>query len=276
MAQTQNEVMANQAYRHWILTIPHRDFVPFLPTGICYIRGQLETGEAGFLHWQVYAVWTKTVRLSGIRKLLGPVHAEPTRSTAARDYVWKEDTRVEGTQFELGELPFRRNVATDWDKVRDLAKSGRLDDIPADVHVRYYFQLQRIRADYAVPVAQERSARIFWGPTGTGKSRRAWEEAGVEAYCKDPRTKWWCGYRGETHCIIDEFRGAIDVAHILRWLDRYPVRVETKGSSVPLQVSKFWFTSNLDPSMWFPELDEETRAAFRRRVEIIHCPINMF
>jgi len=61
-----------------------------------------------------------------------------------------------------------------------------------------------------------RTCWVYWGRTGTGKSRRAWDEAGVDAYPKDPRTKFWCGYFGQANVIIDEFRGGIDVAHLLR------------------------------------------------------------
>lgn len=70
--------------------------------------------------------------------------------------------------------------------------------------------------------------------------------------------------------VIDEFRGVISIAHILRWLDRYPVRVEGKGTTYPLRATKFWITSNVDPRNWYPELDDETRDALLRRLNIIH------
>lgn len=73
---------------------------------------------------------------------------------------------------------------------------------------------------------------------------------------------------GEPHIIIDEFRGGIDISHMLRWLDRYPVRVELKGSSAPLKATKIWITSNLHPLNWYPDLDHETKQALLRRVEI--------
>lgn len=110
---------------------------------------------------------------------------------------------------------------------------------------------------------------VFWGPTGTGKSHRAWERAGVDAYSKCPRTKFWCGYRNETSIVIDEFRGGIDISHLLRWLDRYPVRVEIKGSSKPLMAERYFITSNLHPKYWYPDLDMETYLALERRLEII-------
>ena len=130
--------------------------------------------------------------------------------------------------------------------------------------------MSRISSDFAKPLAIVRNCEVFWGPTGTGKSKKAWEDGGLEAYSKDPRTKWWCGYRGQSNVIIDEFRGVIDISHLLRWLDRYPVSVETKGGSRPLLAKKLWITSNLDPRTWYPDLDAETLAALMRRLNITH------
>lgn len=120
------------------------------------------------------------------------------------------------------------------------------------------------------PIAEERKIKVFWGATGTGKSRKAWEEAGWDAYPKDPNTKFWDGYSGQENVVIDEFRGRIDIAHVLRWFDRYPVVVEVKGSSQVFRAKNIWITSNLDPRCWYPDLDEETKKALLRRLEIVH------
>lgn len=253
-----------------MLTLPGHSFVPYLPPGITYIKGQMEIGEGGFTHWQVLVHASRSRRLAWIRTTFGPFHAELTRSAAADDYVWKEATRVPGTQFELGSKPIRRNERKDWDAIWESACTGDLYSIPTDVRIRCYSTFKRIRADHLQPVAMERTCTVFWGPTGTGKSRRAWDEAGPSCYSKDPRTKFWCGYNGETNVVIDEFRGGIDISHMLRWLDRYPVRVELKGSSFPLQTQRFWITSNLHPGDWYPEIDAETRQALMRRLLIIN------
>ena len=72
------------------------------------------------------------------------------------------------------------------------------------------------------------------------------------------------------HVVIDEFRGGIAINHLLRWFDRYPVIVEVKGGAVVLRATKIWITSNISPDDWFPELDEETKAALRRRLRVTH------
>jgi len=56
--------------------------------------------------------------------------------------------------------------------------------------VRYYGNIKRIHQDNLKLL--EWNARLsLLGTTGMGKSRRAWEEAGLNAYPKDPRSKFW-------------------------------------------------------------------------------------
>lgn len=267
--------------KFWLLTIPHYDFVPYLPAKCVWIRGQLERGaaggEQGYLHWQLCVCFSKKTRLAGAKSVFGDrAHCELARSEAAAEYVWKEETRVEGTQFELGQRPFKRNSDADWDRVKDLAKRGKLDDLPSSIFVQHYRSLRTIAADYSQPTAIERTITVFWGPTGVGKSRRAWEQGGIDAYPKCPLSKFWDGYRGQKCVVIDEFRGGINISHILRWFDRYPVLVDIKGSSTVLQASSIFVTSNLHPKDWYPDLDELTLAALLRRLEIIECPLPLY
>ena len=257
----------------WLLTIPSNDWTLFesLPDTISYLKGQKEIGnDTGYEHWQIICYFKRTQRLSLVKRIFGTTcHAEPSRSAAADAYVWKDDTSVPGTRFELGTKPLKRNSKTDWDAVLQSAKSGKLDDVPSDVLVRCYANLRRIRADFAEPLAQVREVIVYWGKTGVGKSRRAWDECGLDAYPKDPRTKFWDGYNDHAMVVVDEFRGGIDISHILRWTDRYPVLVEVKGSSVVFRASKIVFTSNLHPKDWYPLLDADTFHALCRRLQII-------
>lgn len=268
--QVVRESRTNQG-RYWLLTIPESDYSPdetSLPEGVCYIRGQLEEGEGGYRHFQVVACFNRRVRTRTVRERFGGrAWCELTRSSDAMEYVWKEDTRI-GEPFEFGELPINRASSKDWERIWQLAKEGKIEEIPADIRITSYRTLRTIRADYAQPEAMERICYVFCGATGTGKSRRAWSEAGLDAYPKDPRSKFWDGYRDQGNVVIDEFRGSIDVSHILRWLDRYPCLVEIKGSSTCLVATKIWITSNLHPSKWYPDLDTQTTDALLRRLQI--------
>jgi len=253
-----------------MLTIPHHQFVPYLPPTVAWIKGQAEVGSAdGYLHWQLVCLFKQKIRRGGVRQLFGPYHCELTRGPAANDYIWKEDTKVAGTEFELGEQPKKKNSKRDWESIWTAAANSDIESIPPDVRVRYYSAIKRIASDHLAPVAMERVVNGYYGPTGSGKSRRAWEEAGIDAFPKDPRTKFWDGYRGQTHVVIDEFRGGIDISHMLRWLDRYPVVVEVKGSSTVLKCEKIWITSNLHPQDWYCGLDSGTVLALLRRMNVV-------
>jgi len=259
--------------RYWLLTIPWEDFTPYLHPDCSWIRGQLEQGsETGYLHWQIFVAFKSKATLRKVKFLYGDhIHAEASRSKAAQEYVFKEETRVQGTQFDLGKKPMDRASSKDWDLIVASARQGDFSSIPGDVLVHCYGNLKKIRVDSLKPVAQEKQVFVFWGRTGSGKSKRAWEEASFDAFPKDPCTKFWDGYVGQSNVVIDEFRGSIGISHLLRWLDRYPTIVEVKGSSVCLQATTIWITSNLSPDEWYPDLDQDTRNALKRRfTQIVH------
>lgn len=262
--------------RYWIATVPEESWTPCLPDFGQYVKGQLECGESnGFRHWQFIIYSSKKITLRTLQTITkrGVInidqHYEPTRSSAAADYVWKDATYVDGTRFEFGKLPFQRNSVHDWDAIKAFAKAGDLEPIPSDIYIRYYRTLLCIASDHEQPAGYARKTTVFVGPTGTGKSHRAWELGGTSAYSKDPRSKFWCGYTGQENVIIDEFRGGIDISHILRWTDKYPCSVEIKGSSRPNRARNIWITSNITPRQWYPDLDETTLDALLRRLEIV-------
>lgn len=169
----------------------------------------------------------------------------------------------------------KRNSATDWRRVFDLAKEGKIEEIAEsapDIVVRHYSSIKRILQDnIRPPLRRGITVQVYWGNTGTGKTHRAFEEAGIFAYPKGPTSIWWDGYRKEENVVIDEFCGAIRIEHLLRWLDWQPVIVEVKGSSSPLHAIKFWITSNIDPREWYNDSNstEEQRKALQRRLTTV-------
>lgn len=91
--------------RYWIATWSCA-INPLRPTladqRVLYCKGQRETGDGGFEHWQ-FVLATKKMTIGQLRTLYPGAHLELTRSTAAEEYVWKENTRVPDSQFEIGE-----------------------------------------------------------------------------------------------------------------------------------------------------------------------------
>jgi len=265
--------MPTPQFKYFLLTIPKDKWSKILPNGVVYIKGQEEVGEGGYQHWQLMVITNKKVSVTGCKRYFCvEAHVEPSRSSAAEEYVWKEESRVPDSQFELGVKPLKRNSKEDWVIIKKNAMEGRLDLIPENILIRHYSAFQKIAVEYQKPIMRgPQEVIVIYGPTGVGKTRMAFDEVGDDYYIKSPLTKWFDGYHGQSTIIIDEFRGIVDISHVLKWLDRYPCSVEVKGSQVFLNTKKWIITSNLCPNDWYPLLDTETRYALRRRfTRVIH------
>jgi hypothetical protein len=155
----------NGTYQYWFGTHPCSIGYSFAtgpyPSLVLGVRGQLEEGEGGLVHYQILVRTGRPVRRTQLSALFPGTHWEPSRSERARDYVWKEDTRV-GDPFEWGDtLPARRNSPTDWEEIRRRAKRGELELIPPDVYIRYYCTLRRIGSDFIQPVFREVVVKVI-------------------------------------------------------------------------------------------------------------------
>lgn len=125
------------------------------------------------------------------------VHWEPSRSAAAEDYCTKDATAEKGP-WSFGIKPIARQSRADWNRVRDMAKKGKIEDLPADIYIKSYSTLKRIAEDHAeIPETLPQCRGIFiQGPSGVGKTSY-WRSLipTSELYLKG-RNKWWDGYNG--------------------------------------------------------------------------------
>ena len=164
--------------------------------GYKYLIFGKEVGENGTPHLQGYVYWKNAKSFSSCKKTLGNrFHIEVQRGSCeqAIDYCKKED------QFEeIGVAPLSQSEKGDCNKKRyerswELAKEGRIEEIDADIRLRHFGTLKRIRSEYQiVPESIDTlEHEWYWGDSGTGKTRKARRE-NPTAYLKNPN-KWWCG-----------------------------------------------------------------------------------
>jgi len=109
----------------------------------------------------------------------------------------------------------------------------------------------------------------WFGPTGTGKSKRGFESF-PEAYVKMTGNKWWDGYTGQKEVILDDYRPMMcPFNELLKLLDRYPMRVEAKGSSMEMSATTFLITTCARPEVLWASKTEENIAQLLRRITSI-------
>jgi hypothetical protein len=267
--------------RWWLLTInnPEADFLHFFEAAqlqlrsIKYMVGQFEIGEeCGTPHYQAVVWSSEAVRPTAIHKAFPGAHVllanNPDR---AIEYVTKEATRVEGP-WEHGTRPVRRNNATDWQRVFDLARDNRILEVPPEIQIKHLSNLTKIRDMHLKPKdSPHGKVRGLWlfGPPDTGKSFFARHFLGVDPVYPKTQSKWWDGYQQEKVVVLDDMDSDC-LAHYMKiWTDSHAFLAEAKGTTVVPNHHVFVVTSNDPIEEIFKGLKADFIQAIRRRFTVV-------
>lgn len=109
----------------------------------------------------------------------------------------------------------------------------------------------------------------YWGPEGSGKTRKAKAEcAGEVFYMRRPTTgDWWHGYTGQTHVIIDKVdTGYIPMNMLCDLLDGSSARVEVKMLAMTFQATHVWLLATTHPATWMPGSNHKAHAYMLNRI----------
>lgn len=266
---------------YWMFTInnPTDEDDPSLWQGFQFLAYQREVcPTTNTPHYQGYVVFPKKIRLTGLKKINSRAHWQARLGTheQALAYVTKDSTRAPDSEpIIIGDppLPTEQGKRNDLIKLQEDLNAGHdLVKISQD-HFPLFLKYPRAIEKYLFIRQPKRNFRtmvtISYGLPGTGKSRDLYQLY-PDAYYKN-KGKWWDGYNGEEHVIIDDFYGWIPFSDMLRLLDRYPLTLPTKGSHVQFRSKYVHFTSNRPWEKWWKclERNQTWQNAFDRRVDLI-------
>lgn len=231
-----------------------------------HVIGQ-EKGESGTPHLQGYIEFSQAKTVSAARKICPTAHWEISmgNSQQASDYCKKELVVYEGGERSMTSVEKGVGEKRRWEECWDLAKAGKIQEIDAELRIRYYQTFLKVAKDYMPKPEDLSSVCGYWyyGQAGFGKSHLA--RYNHPGYYEKMANKWWDGYQNEEVVLIDDLDVKHDVlAHHLKiWSDRYAFIAETKGGALRIRPKVIVVTSQYRIDQIWPDL--ETQHALQRR-----------
>lgn len=236
-----------------------------------------EVGESGTPHLQCYLQWFHGKTFSATKKLLGKrFHIEQAVATGFQNFKY---CSKEGNFRELGKRPKDQQPGerNDLKEVTENIKTGKnIKQLLDNGIIANYQQLkyaETLKKYYEGRRSTKPTVKWYFGATGTGKTQTAYEEMETltdpdNIYVAMDTGKWWDGYDGQEYIIIDDMRGDFLKFHqLLKLLDRYAYRVETKGSTRQFLGIYIIITSAYPPTEMF-QTREDVGQLTRRIDEI--------
>lgn len=227
-----------------------------------------EIGEGGTPHLQGYLYREKKVTFGKIKKMLPRAHLEIAKGTPLDNFKY---CSKDGNFEEFGERP-HQGKRSDLDEIKESLKTtGRITDV-----VEKCTNIQQLKfAETAIKYIEKKrnwKPEVYWfhGPSGTGKSKTAYEMM-PDLYRKTNMSgQWWDGYDAHEDVLLDDLKPDtwVNYSALLELLDRYECRVQFKGGSRQFLAKRIVITSLFDPQSLFPTAPVDCFELLRRIDEI--------
>lgn len=115
----------------------------------------------------------------------------------------------------------------------------------------------------------------LYGPTYTGKSDEQFKEYNPDTHYPYPDDNgWWDGYTGQETVIINDFRGCLPYAFLLKLVDKWPMHVRRRGREPAPFISKHVIISSPHPpnEVYNNLAERDSLDQLYRRFEIYYVP----
>lgn len=243
-------------------------------------------------HTHIFLVSANGIRFTTMKNRFDGAHFDACNGSCInnRDYVFKngkwsntekEDTRVDGTQEEWGEIPLeRQGHRNDLDDLYDMIRSGMSNFEIIESSPQYMLNLDKI--ERCRQVVQEEKYKNVWrdlqtmyiyGQTGAGKTRSIMELYGYDKVFRVTDYEHpFDGYKGQDVIVFEEFRSSMRIGDMLNYLDGYPVELRCRYANKVACYTKVYLVSNIPLTDQYRDIQDtqsETWNAFLRRIHSV-------
>lgn len=266
-----------------------------------YVASLEKCPTTGKIHIQCVMHFKNARTRRGIKAETGLnyIHLERMKGTwqQAADYCRANDS--EGNPkpshvrllWDYGDGPTNQGKRTDLEAVRDRINDGETVEsmliagedfgtiarnLKAFDRVEDAFLCRQFRTEMT-------TCEWLWGPTGVGKSHRAFTGFTPEThYVFEPSDNgWWDGYRGQETVILNDFRGNLKYEELLQLVDKYPKSVKRRNRlPMPFVSKNIIITSSLPPEqVYVQRMERDSLDQLMRRITVIEIserePVNV-
>lgn len=277
--------------RNWILTINYKDEEPrennelleYIKEikSLVYSAFQLEQGEHGTKHHQIYISFKYQKTFETIKKKFPKAHIEAVKGTPkqASEYCTKEDTRI-GEPIIYGELPIK-GKRTDMEDIYEMIVNDcsfkEIREAYPSQYIRYKGKIHETRQE----ILEERYSKMFrkldvvyiCDLPGVGKTRYIMEKYGYDDVFRVSNYKNpFDTYKGEKVIVFEEFRSSLPIEQMLNYLDGYPLRLPARYGDKVACYDKVYVVSNWEYKDQYEHVRNQhptTAQALDRRINFV-------
>lgn len=282
---------APERRRDWLFTSYNMEIEPIFCDRMKYLLYAPEVcPTTGRPHWQGFVYYFDKVSMKLSNKCItgGNHHHDPINGTyeECEVYIKGPYTSPDGSKTKPFNAKFREHGTfpqqgkrTDLDTLKTQILGGiiKCDNILIEQPEMYHQYGRTLDKIEDLRMSKEFRTEMtegiwYWGPTGVGKSHKAFENFTPETHYVVPNDcGWWDQYKQQPIVIINDFRGWIPYNEMLQMVDKWPYSVKRRGRPpLPFTSKKVIITSSLKPEdVYHHRDDEDDIEQLRRRFNII-------
>lgn len=242
--------------------------------------------STGTPHLQGYLSLRKKMRMTTLQGKMREINVNLSLQVAKgsanenRVYCTKADKE---NMFECGDINHCSSIRSDLRELTEQITAGkRLYEVYESnraCFIQYHAGIKTaigLEEKLLCPKVRDLTVSVFYGSAGTGKSHTAVQICNDLKlgyfFCNSPQggIVWWDGYDREECIIIDDFKGWIKPHDLWRLLDKWELKLPTKGSQRYAFYTHVFITSNYAPLNWYSDEVIFEREALTRRLHNVH------